>query len=107
MSSIRARAIPLTAIGYVVAIMSFALLGFFTYNLATGSSSSTWIFGVGAAIGFIAVIMIFRTVVRQEHDTTEEEDILVNVNPLIPSEHRSHLAEYLDHVPPRSGTRPD
>ncbi|WP_066906451.1 hypothetical protein [Millisia brevis] len=100
MSSSRARAIPLTSIGYVVVIVSFALLGLFAYGLASGFSTA-WIFGVAAGVGFVATVAAFRTVIRQEQETTDQEEILVSANPLIPTEHRSHLEDYLNHVPPR------
>lgn len=100
MSTSRARGVPFTSIGYVVVIVSFALLGLFAYGLASGFSTA-WIFGVGAVVGFGAAIVIFRTVIRQEQDTTDQEEILVSANPLIPSEHRSHLEDYYNHVPPR------
>ena len=44
MSTSRARGVPFTSIGYVVVIVSFALLGLFAYGLASGFSTA-WIFG--------------------------------------------------------------
>lgn len=105
MSSSKARSIPFTSIGYVLVIVSFALLGLFAYGLASGSSAA-WLLGAGAVIGFVVSIIIFRTVIRQEQETTDQEEILVSANPLIPSEHRSHLEEYYDHVPQRPTADP-
>lgn len=100
MSNSKARAIPFNTIGFVLVIVSFALLGLFVYGLAVGHAVA-WAYGVAAALGVVGVVVSFRTAVKQERETTPDDEILVSANPLMPSEHRSHLEEYTDHVPPR------